>query len=53
MPYQKLADLPDSVKELPTHAQEIYQAVFNSAFEEYKGDEEKSHATAWAAVKAK
>lgn len=61
MPYQSLADLPDSVKDhLPKHAQEIYMAAFNNAWDEYKkpqdrrGDqsrEEVSHKVAWAAVK--
>jgi len=33
MPYEQLADLPDTVKEnLPNHAQEIYRAAFNSAW---------------------
>jgi cation transport regulator len=58
-----LADLPDSVKEnLPNHAQEIYRAAFNSAWDEYVdtgqrrgGDsrEETAHKVAWAAVKEK
>ncbi len=35
MPYQKIEDLPESVKEhLPKHAQEIFRAAFNSATEE-------------------
>lgn len=53
MPYDSLSDLPDAVQELPKHAQEIYRSAFNSAFEQYNGDEQKSHGTAWAAVKAK
>ncbi len=61
MPYKTISDLPDSVRDnLPKHAQEIYQAAFNSAWEQYKdpderrGDdtrEEVSHKVAWAAVK--
>lgn len=52
MPYQKIHDLPDSVREhLPEHAQEIYRAAFNSAWEEYRHDEERAHRVAWAAVK--
>ena len=32
MPYEKLTDLPDSVRDnLPKHAQEIYRAAYNSA----------------------
>jgi cation transport regulator len=63
MPYQKTSDLPDSVKDnLPNHAQEIYMAAYNSAWEEYdepeerRGDasrEETAHRVAWAAVKKK
>jgi len=53
MPYSALGDLPDAVKELPKHAQEIYLSAFNSAFKQYDGNEAKSHGTAWAAVKSK
>ena len=52
MPYPKLTDLPDSVRDnLPKHAQEIYQAAFNNAWEQYDHDEERAHRVAWAAVK--
>lgn len=61
MPYKTVSDLPDSVRDhLPKHAQEIYQAAFNSAWDEYKdaskrrGDtdrEETAHKVAWNAVK--
>jgi cation transport regulator len=56
MPYDNLSDLPDNVKALPKHAQEIYQAAFNSAWEQHKeedGAEARCHAIAWAAVKEK
>lgn len=63
MPYQSRKDLPDSVKHvLPTHAQDIYLAVFNHAWDEYKeakdrrenaSREETAHKVAWAAVKKK
>lgn len=63
MPYDNLKDLPKSVRHvLPQHAQEIYLAAFNSAWEQYreksdrKGDdsrEEVSHKVAWAAMKQK
>jgi len=53
MPYDALSELPDAVKKLPKHAQEIYMSAFNSAFEQYNGDEGKAHGTAWAAVKTK
>ncbi len=61
MPYKNLSDLPDSVRDnLPKHAQEIYQAAYNSAWDQYadrderRGDdsrEEVAHKVAWAAVK--
>ena len=61
MPYDTLKELPDSVRNvLPKHAQEIYQAAYNSAWDLYdepherRGDaaqEETSHAVAWSAVK--
>lgn len=57
MPYQSLEELPDSVRaHLPRHAQEIYRAAFNSAFDEYagrgaEGREETAHKVAWSAVK--
>lgn len=61
MPYQQLAELPDSVKNhLPNHAQEIYKEAYNSAWDQYKdpedrrGDashEETAHRVAWNAVK--
>ncbi len=51
MPDQKIDDLPDSVKKhLPKHAQEIFQAAFNNAEEEY-GEEERAFRVAWSAVK--
>lgn len=49
MPYSK-ANMPNSIKELPSKAQDIFISAFNSAFEKSK-DEEKSTVTAWAAVK--
>jgi cation transport regulator len=52
MPYKKLSDLPDNVTDnVPKHAQEIYQAAYNSAWEQYDHDEERAHRVAWAAVK--
>ena len=61
MPYDDLKDLPTSVRDaLPKHAQEIYLAAFNNAWDQY-GDankregeasqEEVAHKVAWAAVK--
>lgn len=52
MPYDRITSLPDSVKDnLPKHAQEIYKEAFNSAEEQYDGDEERYHRVAWGAVK--
>jgi len=63
MPYQQVSDLPDSVRDnLPKHAQEIYRAAFNSAWEQYEKPEERrsgrsreetAHAVAWNAVEQK
>uniref|UniRef100_A0A6M3MEB9 Uncharacterized protein n=2 Tax=viral metagenome TaxID=1070528 RepID=A0A6M3MEB9_9ZZZZ len=57
MPYRSVAELPPAVKDLPTHAKEIYMAAFNAAFEQYKDRGEQrealAHGTAWAAVKTK
>jgi len=50
MPYSSKADLPDPVKKLSPHQQDIWMAAFNAAFEEYDGDEERAFATAWAAA---
>jgi len=55
MPYASNADLPDNVRHvLPPHAQDIYRAAFNSAFDNYAHStrrEEIAHRVAWAAVK--
>ncbi|TVR72683.1 MAG: cation transporter [Sphaerobacteraceae bacterium] len=54
MPYNKRSELPDQVKDnVPPHAQDIYKEAFNNAIDQYDGDEERAHATAWAAVKQK
>ncbi len=38
MPYRSIVDLPPGVSEhLPIHAQEIFLAAFNNAFDEYAG----------------
>jgi cation transport regulator ChaB len=52
MPYPTLDSLPDWVKKMPKHAQQIYQAAWNSAFEQYN-DEGKAAATAISAIKTK
>ncbi len=51
MPYKELHELPPAVQEhLPHHAEEIYLAAYNSAYERYDGDESQAHRVAWAAV---
>jgi cation transport regulator len=57
MPYLTNADLPQSLRShLPEHAQDIYRAAFNNAWDRY-GDrepdrrEEIAHRVAWSAVK--
>jgi cation transport regulator len=61
MPYRNIDELPENTRSsLPKHAQEIYLAAFNNAWEQYRkpedrrGDssrEEVAHKVAWAAVK--
>jgi len=52
MPYNQLSELPEGVRlHLPQHAQEIYLAAFNNAWEQYEHVEETAHRVAWAAVK--
>lgn len=55
MPYATNADLPSSLRaRLPEHAQDIFRAAFNNAYDAHEGDprqEEAAHRIAWAAVK--
>ncbi len=51
MPYATIEDLPPATRHLPRHAKEIFLAAFNSAWDEYGGDEERAFRVAWAAVK--
>src|SRR5215208_1774552 len=44
-------DLPGTLDRSPAKAQRTYLETLNSALEEYGGDEERAHRTAWAAVK--
>lgn len=54
MPYNANSDLPDRVRNnLPAHAQDIYRAAFNSAWDEYNQDEERAHRVGWGAVENK
>ena len=51
MPYASNEDLPRPVRaHLPEHAQDIYRAAFNHAWERW-GEDAMSHRIAWAAVK--
>lgn len=51
MPYDTKSDLPESVRDnLPSHAQDIYKEAYNSAWDEYRHDEERAHRVAWGAV---
>jgi cation transport regulator len=52
MPYASNADLPATIrKNLPRHAQDIFRAAFNDAFERYEHSDERAFRIAWAAVK--
>ncbi|MGP2543465.1 ChaB family protein [Yersinia enterocolitica] len=61
MPYKSNELLPDSVRSvLPAHAQDIYRAAFNSAWDQYQDSDERrghdsheetAHKVAWSAVK--
>jgi cation transport regulator len=54
MPYRKRSELPSQVKDnIPDHAQDIYKEAFNSAIDQYDGDESRAHRVAWSAVKQK
>jgi cation transport regulator len=54
VPYDQITELPESVKDnLPKHAQEIYKEAFNSAWDQYGGEEDRAHRVAWGAVKEK
>lgn len=54
MPYKSTNELPNQVKEplknVP-HAQDIFMKAYNSALDQYDGDESRSARVAWAAVK--
>ena len=61
MPYDKISDLPDQVKDhLPEHGCEIFLAAFNNAWEQYEDPEDRrggqsreetAYQVAWSAVK--
>lgn len=55
MPYRRNGNLPAAIRQhLPIHAQDIFRAAFNHAWDAHIGDprqEEIAHRIAWAAVK--
>jgi len=63
MPYDHLSELPDQVRNrLPKHAQEIFMAAYNNAWDQYEDPserrrdesrEEAANKVAWSAVKRK
>ena len=44
-------DLPGTIKRSPKKVQDTYAKTLDSAYEQYDGDEERAHRTAFAAVK--
>lgn len=52
MPYQNVSELPQSqVDQYDPHQKEAFLKAFNSALEEYGGDEHRAFAVAHAAAK--
>lgn len=55
MPYASNIDLPDNLRDiLPAHAQDIFRAAFNHAWQDHRHDPDReaiAHRIAWAAVK--
>jgi cation transport regulator ChaB len=51
MPKTKKEDLPGTLKRSPAKAQRTYAETLDSAHEQYEGNEERAHRTAYAAVK--
>ncbi len=56
MPYTMISDLPNPVRRLPPHGQEIFLSAFNNAWQTYaeRGPREREQIAfrvAWAAVK--
>src|SRR3954449_3527323 len=44
-------DLPGTLERSPKKVQDAYNETLDSALEQYDGDEERAHRTAWASVK--
>jgi len=51
MPKEDLEDLPGTIRRSPRKAQETYAKTLESAHEEYGGDEERAHRTAYSSLK--
>jgi cation transport regulator ChaB len=50
MPSKK-EELPGTLKRSPEKVQDTYTETLDSAHEQYEGDEERAHRTAWGSVK--
>lgn len=50
MTYQKLEDLPNDVKELPQHGQQLFMAAYNAVSENGMNEDNASQ-VAWNSVK--
>jgi cation transport regulator ChaB len=44
-------ELPSTLDRSPAKVRRTYEEALDAAYEQYKGDEERAHRTAWAAVK--
>lgn len=44
-------ELPSTIERSPEKVRRTYQEALDAAHEQYRGDEERAHRTAWAAVK--
>ena len=51
MPKEDFEDLPGTIRRSPRKAQETYAKTLESAHEEYGGDEERAHRTAYSSLK--
>ncbi|MBD0328563.1 MAG: ChaB family protein [Thermoleophilia bacterium] len=52
MPYDSISDLPEEqVDQYSKHGKEAFLKAFNSALDQYDGDESRAFATAHAAAK--
>jgi len=52
MPYRSISDLPKSqVDQYSDHQKEAFRKAFNSAYEEYGGDESRAFRVAHSAAK--